>query len=81
MHCVIYKSSKKADTYLYIERESDFSRVPSSLMKLLGNVEQVMVLELTPERELAQADADEVRKQLQKEGYYLQLPPKAYTSA
>lgn len=81
MRCAIYKSSKKSDTYLYVEREDDFTRVPSSLRKLLGRVELVMTLELTPTRQLAHADADEVRKQLQKEGYYLQLPPKAYTSA
>lgn len=80
MQCVIYKSSRKADTYLYIEHENDFSRVPDALLKLMGEPELVMTLELTPERNLAQADADEVRKQLAEQGYYLQLPPKAYTS-
>jgi hypothetical protein len=80
MQCAIYKSSKKADTYLYIEHQSDFSRVPDALMQLMGEPEFVMSLELTPERNLAQADPDEVRKQLVDQGYYLQLPPKAYTS-
>jgi uncharacterized protein YcgL (UPF0745 family) len=80
MQCVIYKSSRKADTYLYIEHERDFSRVPDALLQLMGEPELVMTLELTPERNLAQADPDEVRKQLVEQGYYLQLPPKAYTS-
>lgn len=80
MHCAIYKSNKKADTYLYIEREDDFSRVPDSLLRLLGNMELVIALDLTPDRQLAQADAGDVRKQLHETGYYLQLPPRAYTS-
>ena len=80
MQCVVYKSSRKADTYLYVERENDFSRVPDSLLKLMGEPERVMSLELTPERALARADADEVRAQLRDLGYYLQLPPKAYQS-
>jgi uncharacterized protein YcgL (UPF0745 family) len=80
MHCAIYKSSRKEDTYLYIEREDDFSRVPDALIDLMGQPQLVMTLELTPERTLSQADPDDVRKQLVEEGYYLQLPPKAYTS-
>ncbi len=76
MHCVIYKGRKKADTYLYLEREGDFSRVPAPLLALLGPLEQVMALELTPDRVLARADAEQVRKQLREQGFYLQMPPK-----
>ncbi len=75
MKCVIYKGDRKQDTYLYIEREGDFSRVPEALLKLLGMLEWVMALELTPDRTLAQADAEQVRRQLKEHGYYLQMPP------
>ncbi len=75
MKCVIYKSVRKPDTYLYIEREDDFARVPDALLTLLGKIEQVMMLELTEGRQLAQADAQQVRLQLQQQGYYLQMPP------
>jgi uncharacterized protein YcgL (UPF0745 family) len=34
-----------------------------------------MHLELSPERRLAQADADQVRQQIGERGFYLQLPP------
>ena len=78
MHCTIYRSSKKDDTYLYVEKEDDFSRVPESLLKLLGALERVMDLEIAPERRLARADAEQVRAQLQTQGYYLQLPPKTF---
>ncbi len=74
MKCVIYRSARKQDTYLYIEREADFERVPEALLKLLGRLEQVLVLELTQERRLAQADAGQVRQSLQEQGYYLQMP-------
>lgn len=76
MHCVIYKGRKKADTYLYVEREDDFSRVPEALLALLGSLEKVMALELAPERSLARADAGEVRAKLAEQGYYLQMPPR-----
>lgn len=76
MNCAIYKGPRKPDTYLYVEREGDFSRVPPSLISMLGPLQLVMRLSLTPERKLAQADADEVRRLLAAQGYYLQMPPK-----
>ncbi len=75
MHCVIYKGPRKADTYLYVERENDFARVPVSLLDLLGPLQKVMDLELSADRRLAQADVDEVMAALRERGYYLQLPP------
>jgi uncharacterized protein YcgL (UPF0745 family) len=76
MQCVIYKGRNKADTYLYLEREGDFRRVPPALLELLGELEPVLTLELTPQRTLARADVEQVRAQLQAQGYYLQLPPR-----
>lgn len=78
MHCVIYKSLKKYDTYLFVEKEGEFDRVPDTLMSLLGKLELVMPLELDENRHLAQADPKQVMAALQDQGYYLQLPPKSY---
>lgn len=78
MKCAIYKSLKKPDTYLYVEQESDFTGIPEGLLQLLGRLELVMNLDLTPGRKLAQADADEVRRQLETQGYYLQMPAKEF---
>lgn len=75
MECAIYRSNKKADTYLYVQKEGDFSRVPSDLLRLLGELQFVMTLDLTPNRTLAQVDPAQVRQQLETQGYYLQLPP------
>jgi len=76
MHCVIYKGPKKIDHYLYVEREGDFTRVPQALLDFLGQLQLIMTLELGPERKLAQADAELVRKGLREQGYYLQMPPR-----
>lgn len=78
MKCEIYRCSKKAGTYLYVSKKGNFSRVPDSLMKLLGTLDHVMNLELTSERKLAQADPDEVRRNILEKGFYLQLPPSVY---
>ncbi|PZQ27969.1 MAG: hypothetical protein DI557_23895, partial [Serratia marcescens] len=36
MLCVIYRSPKRDQTYLYVEKKDDFSRVPEDLMKSFG---------------------------------------------
>lgn len=76
MHCAIYKGPKKIDHYLFVEHEDDFSRVPQTLLDLLGELELVMTLELGPERRLAQADIEQVHQSLRDQGYYFQMPPK-----
>ena len=75
MMCVIYKGSRKSETYLYVERADDFSRVPEALIKMLGDLQRVRELDLSPGRQLAQADIEQVRKLLVEQGYYLQMPP------
>jgi uncharacterized protein YcgL (UPF0745 family) len=78
MHCAIYKGPKKIDHYLYVEREDDFSRVPETLLKMLGTLEFVMALELGPERTLAQIDIQKVKISLRDQGYYFQMPPSTH---
>lgn len=75
MKCVIYKGHKKPDTYLFVEREDDFDRVPDQLLVMLGTLTKVMELELTPARTLAQAEAGDVMAALEERGFFLQLPP------
>lgn len=73
--CTIYKSSKKAETYLYIEKTDDFSKVPESLMKLIGTPILVLTMDLDRRNELAQADLSKVKQELKENGFYLQIPP------
>ena len=75
MFCVIYRSSKRDQTYLYVEKKDDFSRVPEELMKGFGTPQLAMILPLDGSKKLANADFDKVKKALKDVGYYLQLPP------
>ena len=79
--CAVYRSPRKADSYLYITQEDDFSSVPPQLLEMFGAPKLVLKVELTPARRLAQADVNEVISALQERGYYLQLPPKVLTPA
>jgi len=75
MFCSIYKSPKKENTYLYINKKDDFSEVPESLMGTFGTPQFVMVLKLDNGRKLALADVEKVKEALGTVGYYLQVPP------
>ncbi|MCG7532162.1 YcgL domain-containing protein [Psychrobium sp. MM17-31] len=74
MIVAVYKSSKKADTYLYIEKRDDFSPVPKSLLETFGKAKFVMLVPLT-KRDLAIADKEKVMAEIRQKGFYLQLPP------
>ena len=80
MQCAVYKSNKKMDTYLFVEKEAEFERVPDSLLKMLGELEFVMSVDLDERDKLAQADPQQVKESLIEQGYFLQLPPSAYIS-
>lgn len=77
MQCVVYKSLKQFDYYLFVEKEDDLSRLPQGLRRLLGTLQRVVELELHEARGLAQADVKQVMQQLKERGYYLQMPSKA----
>ncbi len=80
MRCAVYKSLRKPDYYLYVERADDFSRVPSALLQLLGRLELVMELDLAVRHRLARANREEVLAKLVREGFYLQMPPRSASS-
>lgn len=75
MLCMIYRSSKRDQTYLYIEKRDDFSAVPDELLKSFGQPQFSMVINLATRTKLAGADIEKVREALSSQGYYLQLPP------
>lgn len=75
MLCSIYKSLVKPDTYLYIEKRDDFSRVPEKLLETFGRPQFVMLINLASKDKLAQAEKQKVLDELADKGFYLQLPP------
>lgn len=74
MHAYVYKSQRKADTYLYLAARDDFACVPSALLSHLGALRFVLDVALTPERKLAQADPAVVRANLASRGFFVQMP-------
>ena len=75
MQCYVYRSSKKAETYLYLPQKDEFSHLPAALLTVFGKLEFALEFELTPDRKLAAADAEQVLSNLTAQGYYLQMPP------
>ncbi|QIA51722.1 hypothetical protein GW574_05000 [Pantoea agglomerans] len=75
MFCVIYRSPLRDQTYLYVEKKDDFSRVPEELLKGFGKPQLAMVIMLAGRDRLANADINKVKQGLSEQGYYLQLPP------
>lgn len=73
--CQIYRSSKKADMYLYVDKKEDISRVPEALLSMFGKPQAAMTLLLNADKKLARADVNEVMQQIQEKGFYLQMPP------
>jgi uncharacterized protein YcgL (UPF0745 family) len=55
--------------------ETGLSGLPEGLLSLLGDLTKVIELDLHPQRKLAQADVIEVMRQIDKTGYFLQMPP------
>ncbi|MGE6105522.1 YcgL domain-containing protein [Aeromonas veronii] len=75
MLCAVYKSRKKAETYLFVEKREDFSRVPEPLLSAFGRPELVLMTKLDPAKPLGLADVGKVMAALTSQGFYLQVPP------
>ena len=75
MRCFVYKSLKKADTFVYFARRDDFAPLPAALTQALGTLSFVLEFDLDPQRRLAREDAATVRANLETRGFHVQMPP------
>ncbi|QNN48010.1 YcgL domain-containing protein [Thermomonas brevis] len=75
MLAYVYKSLKKADTYVYLAGRDELARLPEPLRAQLGELRFVLEVALTPERRLAQEDPAVVRANLAARGFHIQFPP------
>lgn len=71
----IFKSPRRDECYLYVDRSKKLSQVPESLLETFGKPVHVTDMLLTPERKLARADASKILSELDDKGFYLQMPP------
>jgi uncharacterized protein YcgL (UPF0745 family) len=78
MHAYVYKSQRRADTFVYLAARDDFDRLPEPLRARLGTLQFVLDVALVPGRRLARGNADEVRANLASHGFHLQFPADAH---
>ena len=75
LFCSVYKSSRKAEMYVYVDRKSGVEALPESLLSMCGEPSHVLDMVLTQDKKLARAEAQEVLAKIAEQGFYLQMPP------
>jgi len=76
MKCLVYRSKRYPDMYVYLDRELDDAELPEDLLTRVGGLEYALTFELTTERRLARADPETVLAAIADQGFYLQMPPR-----
>jgi uncharacterized protein YcgL (UPF0745 family) len=72
----IFKSSRKDEMYLYVDKREQLERVPEPLLEMFGRPLHVMDMPMMPGRKLARvADTAKLLNEVDSKGYYLQMPP------
>ncbi|MGM0767480.1 MAG: YcgL domain-containing protein [Pseudomonadota bacterium] len=70
----VFRSSKKADTYLYVRRGQLWDDLPESLRGIFGAPVHAMDLVLTPDRKLARTSGQQVLEAIADKDFFLQMP-------
>ncbi|MGB0467239.1 MAG: YcgL domain-containing protein [Pontibacterium sp.] len=73
--CSVFKSSRKDEMYLYVEKRDQLKHVPEPLLEMFGAALHVMDMPLKADRELARVDTTQVLADIESKGYFLQMPP------
>lgn len=73
--CSIYKSPKRDEMYLYIEKLKGVASLPDALIEVFGKPIHVMDMPLKPDSKLSRVEAPKVLEEIEEKGYYLQMPP------
>ena len=73
--CSIYRSSRKDEMYLYVDKRNGLKSVPDALTEMFGKAQHIMDMPIIKGRKLARVDVDMVLESIREKGYFLQLPP------
>lgn len=73
MKCKILRSDTKHGAYLYLRDGESIDDLPKELLRLIGKYTEVMELDLSQRKKLAQVDIEQVKNELEEKGYYLQF--------
>ena len=74
MQCFVYRSSKKDGLYVYLADEDGLEKLPEPVQKQLGEPEFAMAIDLSKRTSLGHEDISEVRKNLENQGFHIQMP-------
>jgi len=72
----IYRSEKKTDCYLYLDKPAASADLPMPVKKVVGDLVLVMELEVKLDTKLALSDPEKVLTALNEQGFYIQMPSK-----
>jgi len=81
IECMVYKSQKKDEMYVFIPTTTALSDLPEELLKALGQTKMVMTLKLSPKKKMARGTAATVMKSIEEQGFHLQMPEKPHLNA
>ena len=73
--CEVFKSPRKEEMYLYVDKREGLARVPEALLERFGKPVSTMTLILSAEKRLGRARAGDVMAAIREKGFYLQMPP------
>lgn len=73
--CEIFKSPRRDEMYLYVDRARGLTDVPEALLERFGKPIPVTVMMLSDDKSLARAKASDVLTAIETQGFYLQMPP------
>lgn len=69
----VFRSSKKADTYIFVRRGQKWDDLPEALRSIFGAPQHAMDLLLTEDRKLARTTGKDVLEAIEEKDFYLQL--------
>ncbi len=75
MKCEVYRSNRKAGTYLFVADAEDLGNLPDDLKARLEPLEWAMAIDLAERETLAATRPATVIDSIESRGFFLQLPP------
>tara|TARA_Y100001934_G_scaffold71576_1_gene89114 strand:- start:2032 stop:2280 length:249 start_codon:yes stop_codon:yes gene_type:complete len=75
LKCEVYRSNRKAGTYLFVADAEDLGNLPDGLTARLEPLEWVMAIDLAKRETLAATRPAIVIESIESQGFFLQLPP------
>lgn len=73
--CSVFKSPRKDEMYLYVDKMEQLQRVPEALLDMFGKPVHVFDMLMTADKELARVEAQKVLDDIRDKGFFLQMPP------